>query len=92
MQLNGFADCTMDTRIREYDGAVLIDRLLLREPFNVIPEVRHELSGIHLYNETILHTAQWIPAFTSMTVQCDSISLSSIRKTSQPTQRHARRS
>ena len=29
VQQNGFADCTMDTRVREYDGVVLIDRLFL---------------------------------------------------------------
>ena len=54
VQLDDFADGTMDTRVREYD--VLCDSITSSYTyhFSVIPEVRNELSGIHLYNETIL--------------------------------------
>ena len=47
----------MDTRVREHD--VLSDSITSSYTylFGVVPEVRNELSGIHLYNETILHTA-----------------------------------
>ena len=68
VQLDDFADCTMDTRVREYDVTFDLIASSFTYPFGVIPEVRNELSGIHLYNETILHTAQWIPACVSMTV------------------------
>ena len=100
VQLDDFADGTMDTRLgnmllhcsttyilvsmSEYDGVVLIDRLFLH--FALRRHTRSEARAIWypLVQQTILHTAQWIPTCASMTVRCDSISLSSRRKKSQP--------
>ena len=52
--------------------------------FLVIPEVRHELSGIHL---AINPNTKWIPAFASMTVLRNSIAFDLIFKLPQ---RHIR--
>ena len=59
---NHLTHCTMDTRVREHDGDVSLQH---QNPTPVIPEVRHELSGIHL---TINLTPKWILAFASMTI------------------------
>jgi len=41
----------MDTRVREHDGAIDLIASSYTYLFGAIPEVRNELSGIHLFKD-----------------------------------------
>ena len=81
----------MDTRMREYDGEAAaneIAKLAMTLALHVaIPEVRNELSGIHV---TIKQPDKRIPACASMTVKRTANELTLIGNDSVPPLRHTR--